>query len=153
MDTRPPLTRRELLQRGGLLTGAIVVGSWSAAAPASAANTVGAGVALSEEQRRTYSSLVETVVTGPGMRLPASATQQALSDFESAYTAWPDAERRDADAVLDALARDARMQNRSQRAAMLRGSNPHDAELAYRACGLAAVALSSEDDDHAEVTV
>jgi hypothetical protein len=153
MDSPPPSTRRELLQRGGLLAGAIAVGSWSAAAPAGTATAAVASVALSDERRHSYSALAEAVVTGPTMRLPASAAEQVVVDFESAYITWPVAERRHANTVLDALARDARMQNRSQRAAMLRGSNPRDAELAYRACGLVAVALSSGLDDHAEVSV
>jgi hypothetical protein len=132
----------------------VVVGSWSTGATAAAAPAGGAGVALAEERRRTYTALAETAVTGPGMQLPAAAADRVLADFEAVYVGWPDAERRHADAVLDAFARDARTQDRSQRAAMLRGGgrNARDAELAYRARGLVAVALSSEADDHPEVS-
>jgi len=88
------------------------------------------------------------------MRLPAAAADQVLADFEAVYAGWPADERRHADAVLDAFARDARTESRSQRRAMLRGGsrNARDAELAYRARGLVAVALSSEADDHVEVS-
>ena len=146
-------TRRELLQRSSLLAGALVLGSWSVASPAGAATAVSAGVGLSDARRSTYLSLAESFVTAPGMRLPPSASEQVLGDFESIYSAWPASEQRHADAVLDTLARDARMKNGLQRREMLRGSNPRDAELAYRAHSLVAVALASEPNDHAEVTV
>ncbi len=153
MDLLPPPTRRELLHRGGLLAGALVVGSWSTA-PIGAARPGGASVALAGERRSTYAALAATVLTGPGMRLPEAAAEQAVADFEAVYAAWPDAERRHADVLLDALARDARMKTRPGRVEVLRGSrSPRDGELAYRAQALVRVALSNGGDDHAEVTV
>ncbi len=127
---------------------------WGAGAPTSAAGASDSALALGEERRRIYSTLAEAAVTGAGMRLPASAAEEVVIDFESVYAGWPVSERRNADAVLDALGRDARMQNRAQRAAVLRGNtrDARDAQLAYRARGLVAVALSSGSDDQMEVS-
>ena len=138
MDSLPPPTRRELLQRGGLLAGALVVGSWGTSSAAAAPPAVAVGLALSEERRRVYMALAERAVTGPGMQLPAAAAEQVLADFEVIYAGWPTPERRQADTILDALSRDPKFETRGQ--------------LAYRARGLILVALSSDQENHVEVS-
>ena len=72
------------------------------------------------------------------MQLPAAAAEQVLADFEAIYSGWPVAERRHADTVLDALSRDPRFETRGQ--------------FAYRARGLILVALSSDEENHVEVS-
>jgi hypothetical protein len=93
-------TRRQFLLRSGALAGALVVGGAGAFMPAGGSAQA---AALTDGRRRTYTALLEAVVTGPSMRLDAAVAPAAAAEFAAAYSAWPPDRRRDADAVLDAL--------------------------------------------------
>jgi hypothetical protein len=118
--------------------------------------------ALSAARRETYTAFMETVVTGPSMRLDASAAPAAAERFAAAYAGWPPERRRDADSVLDALA-DVASLDPARRVTELRArarattARPGAAErarleLSVRALELAAVVLASPDS-HEIVTV
>lgn len=145
MGSRRPTTRRELLQRGGILAGALWVGRWSGASPSSASTAGGGRLALAAERRRVYAALADTFVAGPAMRLPAAAGERVTADFERAYVTWPAADRSRADAVLDALGREFTARGRAEREATMRGERSGPA-LAYRARALVAVALAGSDE-------
>src|SRR4051794_24468487 len=93
-------TRRQFLVRGGALAGALAVGGTAAVLPAGGTAQASA---LSPARRRTYTALMEAVVTQPSMRLDPAIAAPAAADFAAAYAGWPPERRRDADAVLDAL--------------------------------------------------
>ena len=150
MDSCWPLrgaaTRRELLQRGGLLAGVAALGTLGWGTTSVGATT--SAVALSEERRRIYGALAETVVTGPGLRLPADAAAGVVSDFEAAYITWAAPDRNRADGVLDALGRDFEKQGRKERAGVLHPANENAraADLAYRARTLVAIAITPDGE-------
>jgi hypothetical protein len=152
-------TRRQFLMRGSAFAALLAAGGTAALLPSrgSADATV-----LSAARRETYTAFMETVVTGPSMRLDASVAPVAAERFAAAYAGWPAERRRDADAVLDALA-DVAALDPGRRAAELRArarattARPGAAErarleLSVRALELAAVVLSPPDS-HAIVTV
>jgi len=160
-------TRRQFLVRGGALAGALAVGGTTAGLlPAGGTAQTSA---LSPARRRTYTALMEAVVTQPSMRLDAAIAPGAATDFAAAYAGWPPERRRDADAVLDALERSSAATgfsglDRHARGEELRAraratsAHPDAAErqrldLAARALELAAVVLGPPDSGHQIVTV
>jgi hypothetical protein len=161
------ITRRQFLLRGGALAGALVVGGATAALTPSGGQAEAA--ALTAARRRTYTALMETVVTGPSLRLDPAVAPQAAEQFAAAYAAWPPDRRRDADAVLDALEHappggSFSALDRASRGADLRArvrvtrATPAAAEraqleLTRRALDLAAVVLGPADSGHQIVTV
>jgi hypothetical protein len=161
------ITRRQFLLRGGVLAGALVVGGTTAALTPSGGQAE--AVALTDARRRTYTALMETVVTGPSLRLDPGVAPEAAEQFATAYAAWPPDRRRDADAVLDALEQappggSFSALDRASRGADLRArgrvtrATPADAErarleLTGRALELAAVVLGPPDSGHQIVTV
>ena len=146
--------------RGGALVGALALsggrlGVAQAAAPDATAPAV-AATGLTDARRQTYRSLVETVVTEPGMRLDPAAADAAASHFTATYATWPAEAQRRAEQVLDALERSADRPyarlDRGARAAHLRqcarptndqpvGAERERLDLAERALSLAAVAV------------
>jgi hypothetical protein len=145
-------TRRELLQRGGLLAGVLALGPL---APRALASATAAPVGLREERRRVFAALADTVVTGPTMLLPAAAGARAVSDFESVYANWPVSEQRRADKILDALGRSFATRGRAGREAVLHpvSGGSRAAELAAQAWSLASVAIGPGDDELARAEV
>jgi hypothetical protein len=160
------ITRRQFLLRGGALAGAMAVGGTAVLAPAGGS---AAAEALAPARRRTYTALMETVVTGPSLRLDPAVAPEAAERFAAAYEAWPPDRRRDADAVLDALEQAAAggsfsALDHERRGADLRARGratqaaPDAAErarldLTRRALDLAAVVLGPPDSGHQIVTV
>lgn len=152
-------TRRQFLLRGGALAGLLAAGGTAAVLPSRGRADA---TALSPARRETYTAFMETVVTGPSMRLDASVAPAAAERFAAAYAGWPPERRRDADTVLDALA-DVAALDPGRRGAELRArarpttARPDAAErarleLSVRALELAAVVLDPPDS-HAIVTV
>jgi len=122
--------------------------------------------ALSAARRRTYTALVESVVTGPEMRLDAAVAPEASARFATAYASWPPQRRRDADAVLDAIERSVGLSRLDpvRRGEELRTrsrattARPAAAErerldATARALELVAVVLGPPDSGHQIVTV
>lgn len=160
-------TRREFLQWGGAVAGALAVGGAATVLPSGGSATAEAA-GLSAARRRTYTALVEAVAVQPSVRLDPSVAAPATEDFAAAYDAWPDERRAQADAVLDALERAPAGgfsgMHRDRRGAELharcdvRHARPTAAEherseLARRALELASVALGPTDYGHMIVTV
>jgi hypothetical protein len=159
-------TRRQFLLRGGALAGALALGGGAAVVPSGGS---AAAAALTPARRRTYTALMEAVVTGPSLRLDPAVAPQAAEQFAAAYAAWPPDRRRDADAVLDALegvpaAGAFSGLDRGRRGAELRAggratrATPTAAErarldLTARALELAAVVLGPPDSGHQIVSV
>src|SRR3954470_6077921 len=159
-------TRRQFLLRGGALAGALAIGGTAAVLPARGGAQA---TALTAARRRTYTALVEAVVTQPSMRLNPAIAAPAAAEFAATYAGWPAERRRYADAVLDALERAPATGafsglDRARRGAELRdGSralrpNPTGAEharleLTGRALQLAAVVLCPPDLGHQILTV
>jgi hypothetical protein len=160
-------TRRQFLVRGGALAGAVAVGGTTAGLlPAGGTAQTSA---LSPARRRTYTALMEAVVTQPSMRLDAAIAPAAAADFAATYAGWPPERRRDADAVLDALegapaTGDFSGLDRRRRGDELRdgsratrprptGAEHARLELTSRALELAAVVLCPPDLGHQIVTV
>jgi hypothetical protein len=159
-------TRRQFLARGGALAGALAVGGAVAAWPAGGQAQA---TALTAARQRTYTALMEAVVTQPAFRLDPAVAPTAAAQFAAAYAGWPADRRRDADAVLDALENApatggfSRL-DRGRRGAELRvgaratSPRPTGAEqtrlaLTTRALELAAVVLGPPDSGHQIVTV
>jgi hypothetical protein len=159
-------TRRQFLLRGGALAGALAVGGTGAILPSRGRAQA---AALTTVRRRTYTALMETVVTGPSLRLDAAVAPAAAEQFAAAYAAWPPDRRRDADAVLDALEqvpaggsfsaldgprRDAELRARARvtRAAPAADERAR-LDLTTRALDLAAVVLGPPDSGHQVVSV
>ena len=139
----PALTRRQLLRRGAYAAGALTVGSIAGSASAAAAQTQTAAIALAPSRRAAFAALAETVLTGPSLRLDASAAQPATADFAAAYATWPAHDRRRADQVLDRLAKlDRRGRERAVRPP---GLERRETELAEQALALVAVATAPSD--------
>ena len=145
-------TRRQFLTRGGAFAALLAAGGTAAVLPSRGRADA---TALSAARRETYTAFMETVVTGPSMRLDASMAPVAAERFAAAYSGWPPERRRDADAVLDALADVASLEP-GRRAAELRArARPTTArpgaaerarlELSVRALELAAVVLAPPD--------
>jgi hypothetical protein len=160
-------TRRQFLIRGGALAGALAIGGGTAALLPAGGRAEAA--TLSPERQRTYTALMEAVVTQPSVRLDPAVAPRAAADFAAAYAGWPAERRRDADAVLDALERApaatgfSRLDRRGRGAELRDGSRassprPTGAEharleLTARALELAAVVLGPPDSGHQIVTV
>lgn len=136
-------TRRELLRQSGLAAGALALGSLAGSSAARAATTTTTTTALDPARRATFAALAETVLTGPTMRLDASAAQPATAEFATAYATWPTPDRKRADQVLDQLAR----LDRKGREAALRphGIERRALELAEGALALVAVVTAPSD--------
>src|SRR3954452_16821928 len=115
-------TRRQLLTRGGAAAGALAIGGTAAPVPtrggaAAAALAIGGRAALlptrgradatglTAARQRTYTPLLETVVTQPALRLDPAVAGAGAEPFAGRYASGPADRRRDADAVLDALER------------------------------------------------
>jgi hypothetical protein len=159
-------TRRQFLARGGALAGVLAVGGTAAVLPAGG-RAQAAG--LTATRRRTYTALMEAVVTQPAVRLDPAVAPGAADAFAAAYSSWPDERRRQADAVLDALEREPAAAgfsalDRRGRGEQLRAgsqvSDPRPAgaeherlELTAQALELAAVVLAPPDSGHQIVTV
>jgi hypothetical protein len=160
-------TRRQFLARGGALAGALAIGGTGAALLPAGGHAQ--ATALSAARRRTYTALIEAVVTQPSMRLDPAIAPAAAADFAAVYAGWPAERRRDADAVLDALegapaAGAFSGLDRHRRGAELRdgsratrpsptGAEHARLELTGRALELAAVVLCPPDLGHQIVTV
>ena len=159
-------TRRQFLIRGGAAAGVLAIGGTAALLPTRGrADATG----LTAARQRTYTALMETVVTQPSMRLDPAVAPAAAEQFAAAYASWPADRRRDADAVLDALERSPASTgfaglDRQRRDAELRArasvTSPRPAaaererlDLTARALGLAAVVLGPPDSGHQIVTV
>jgi hypothetical protein len=156
-------TRRQFLARGGALAGALAVGGTAALLPSGGQAQA---TALTDARRQTYTALMETVVTGPSMRLDASLAPGAAEQFAGAYAGWPVERRRAADAVLDALESStaagfsALAPGRRTTALRARPTSARPAvaererlDLTVRALELAAVVLGPPDSGHEIVTV
>jgi hypothetical protein len=152
--------------RGGAAAGVLAVGGTAALLPTRGrADATG----LTAARQRTYTALMETVVTQPSVRLDPAVAPAAAEQFAAAYASWPADRRRDADAVLDALeaapaAGAFSGLDRGRRGAELRDGSratrpsPTGAEharldLTSRALELAAVVLCPPDLGHQIVTV
>jgi hypothetical protein len=151
--------------RGGAAAGVLAVGGTAALLPTRGrADATG----LTAARQRTYTALMETVVTQPSVRLDPAVAPAAAEQFAAAYASWPADRRRDADAVLDALERstasgfsglDRRRRGEELRArARVTSPRPGAAErerleLTADALGLAAVVLGPPDSGHQIVTV
>jgi hypothetical protein len=149
-------TRRELLRRGGAVVAGFAVGSQAGTAFGRGAGTATSPAALGSSHRRAFTDLADTVLRGPSLRLPANAVEAAVADFEAAYVSWPAADRRRADAVLDALGSTLASRGRGAREAALRpGGGEASERLARDAMALVSVATRPADDElaHAEVTL
>jgi len=156
-------TRRQFLARSGALAGALAVGGTAVVLPTRGRAEA---AALSPARQETYTALLETVVTGPAMRLDAAVAPEAAARFATVYASWPADRRRDADAVLDALERSLGLSrlDRVRRGEELRSharattARPGDGErerleLTARALELAAAVLGPSDSGHQIVTV
>jgi hypothetical protein len=160
-------TRRQFLARGGALAGALALGG-TAAAVAPSRGTAQAA-ALTDARRGTYTALMEAVMAQPSMRIDPALAPRATDTFAAAYADWPEEQRGQADAVLDALERAPAAGGfsalgRGARGAELRagarvtsarptGAEHRRLELTSRALELAAVALVPPDSGHQIVTV
>ena len=160
------ITRRQFVLRGGALAAALAVGG-TAGLGTSGGSAQAA--ALTPARRRTYTALMEAVVTGPSLRLDPAVAPLAAEQFAAAYEEWPPDRRADADAVLDALEQapaggSFSGLDRGRRGAELRArgratrATPTAAERARlditaRALELAAVVLGPHDAGHQIVTV
>jgi hypothetical protein len=151
--------------RGGAAAGVLAVGGTAALLPTRGrADATG----LTAARQRTYTALMETVVTQPSVRLDPAVAPAAAEQFAAAYASWPADRRRDADAVLDALERSTasgfsgldRRRRGEELRARARVTSPRPAaaerarlELTADALGLAAVVLGPPDSGHQIVTV
>jgi hypothetical protein len=160
-------TRRQFLVRGGALAGALALGGGVAGLAPSRGTAQAA--ALTDARRRTYAALMETVLAQPTVRIDPALAPRAADVFAAAYADWPEEQRRQADAVLDALEREPAAAgfsalDRGARGAELRaGTRVTDArpagaeherlQLTSRALELAAVTLGPPDSGHQIVTV
>src|SRR4051812_3053532 len=159
-------TRRQFLTRGGAAAGALAIGGTAALLPTRGrADATG----LTAARRRTYTALMETVVTQPALRLDPALAPAAAGEVAAAYAAGPRDPRRDADAVLDALERSTaatgfsgldREPRGEELRAGARATSPRPAaaererlQLTARALELAAVVLGPPDSGHQIVTV
>jgi hypothetical protein len=152
--------------RGGALAGALALGGSAALEPSGGSAQA---AALTAARRRTYTALMETVVTGPSLRLDPSVAPDAAEQFAAAYASWPPDRRSDADAVLDALERasaggsfsdldparrDAELRARGRAAhAAPAAAERARLDVTRRALDLAAVVLGPPDSGHHIVTV
>jgi hypothetical protein len=158
-------TRRQFLVRGGAAAGVLAIGGTAALLPSRGRADA---TALTPARQRTYTALMETVVTQPALRLDPAVAPEAAQHFAAAYAAWPADRRRAADAVLDALERSsaagfsrldrARRSEELQDRARATSPRPVAAErerleLTSRALELAAVVLGPPDSGHQIVTV
>jgi hypothetical protein len=163
-------TRRQFIQRGGVLAGALALALGGAAGLARPGGTGGTAQAagLTEARRRTYTALIAAVAVQPSVRLSPAVALDAADAFAAVYDAWPDERRRQADAVLDALERapaggfsaldDRRRGDDLRERSRVSHSRPAGAEherleLVRQSLELAAVALGPEDGGHQIVTV
>jgi hypothetical protein len=145
-------TRRQFLTRGGAFAALLAAGGTAAVLPSRGRADA---TVLSAARRETYTAFMETVVTGPSMRLDASVAPAAAERFAAAYSGWPPERRRDADAVLDALADVASLEPGRRGAELRARARPSTAqpgaaerarlELSVRALELAAVVLAPPD--------
>src|SRR3954468_10693237 len=159
-------TRRQFLTRGGAAAGVLAIGGTAALLPTRGrADATGVTAA----RQRTYTALMETVVTQPALRLDPAVAAPAAEQFAAVYASWPVDRRRDADAVLDALERSTASigfsgLDRGRRGEGLRAParatppRPTAAErerldLTARVLELAAVVLGPSDSGHQIVTV
>jgi hypothetical protein len=141
-------TRRQFLVRGGAAAGALAIGGTAALLPARGRAQA---TALTAARRRTYTALMETVVTQPSIRLDAAVAPAAAARFAAAYAGWPPERRRDADDVLDALERSTGLARPTT--ARPGAAERERLELSVRALELAAVVLGPSDSGHQIVTV
>jgi hypothetical protein len=160
------ITRRQFVLRGGAAAAALAVGGVVGLAPSGGSAEA---AALTPARRRTYTALMEAVVTGPSLRLDPAVAPLAADQFAAVYAEWPPDRRSDADAVLDALEqapaggsfsgldrgrRDAelRARGRATRATPTAAERAR-LDLTARALELAAVVLGPHDSGHQIVTV
>jgi len=162
-------TRRQFLTRCGALAGAVAAGGALTRAAVLPAGGEAQATALSPARQRTYTALMESVVTQPAMRLDPAVAPGAAAAFAAAYAGWPPERRGDADEVLDALERAPAAAafsdlDRGRRGEELRararvtsprptGAEQARLELTTRALALAAVVLGPPDSGHQIVTV
>jgi len=162
-------TRRQFLVRYGALAGALAAGGALARAAVLPAGGEAQVSALSPARQRTYTALMESVVTQPSLRLDPAVAPGAAAAFAAAYAGWPPERRGDADEVLDALERApaaagfseldrARRGDELRARAHVTSPRPGAAEqarleLTTRALALAAVVLGPHDSGHQIVTV
>ena len=162
-------TRRQFLARCGVLAGTVAAGGALARAVVLPAGGEAQASALSPARQRTYTALMESVVTQPALRLDPAVAPGAAVAFAAAYAGWPPERRGDADAVLDALERApaagafsdldrGRRGDELRALARVTSARPAAAEQARlevttRALALAAVVLGPPDSGHQIVTV
>jgi hypothetical protein len=160
-------TRRQFLVRGGVAAAALAAGGVATVLPGGPTSAQAAG--LTPARRRTYTALMEAVVTQPALRLDPAVAPAAADTFAAAYATWPDDRRARADAVLDALEAEPATAgfsglDRGRRGQELRegsrvteahptGAEHQRLELTAQALELAAVALVPPDSGHQIVTV
>jgi hypothetical protein len=132
------------MRRGGLAAGVLALGSVAGSSAARAATTQTATTTLDPARRATYARLAETVLTGPSMRLGASAAGPATAEFGTIYALWPAQDRKRADQLLDRLARlDAKGREKALKPP---GLARQETELAEQALALVALVTGASDD-------
>jgi hypothetical protein len=141
----PDLDRRSFLRAGLALAVAAGAGFPRLAAPA-AASAAAAGPALSGPRRASYRTLLTVLREAPDGRFGHRRPDADAQAFADAYAVMPDAGRRHADAVLDAIGElVGRGGTPAQRYAALRdrpgGATPSPEEAHRRAVLMAAVGL------------
>jgi hypothetical protein len=135
------ISRRSLLARSAMLVGAAY------GAPLARAFATAPGAGLSPARARTYTALVRTASTLPGSSVDPGRADWAAARFAADYAARLPDNRRDVDAVLDALARSGFGEAGGVRhlRALARG-RAYDCELSTQALALAAVPFSPTID-------
>jgi hypothetical protein len=149
-----PLTRRQVLVRGGLALGAVGAASLGLARPLAAAPPAGRS-GFDSARRQSYVALVSAVAALGSTPADAARAQWAADRMAADYAGRLPESRQAIDGVLDALGRRgfARMDDRS-RVALLRGwvrSGRGDGDLAGQATALATLPFTPPPESYDDV--
>jgi len=132
------VTRRRLLQRGGVAAGTLYAGTLLG--PEILGRAAAATSAPTGAREQVFASLADAVAASPALRLDAAAAADATSRFRARYAALAPDARAGVDAALDALERRSfRALSRGRRLDHLRGTQP--------ALDVARLGFGPQDDD------